>query len=353
MKIVFFIGSMGRGGAERVISILSNEYAENGWDVDIVMMLQNEVGYQLHPNIRTISFAGSSASYIKNVPHWLMSIRKYLRKEKPDRVVSFAGRINALVLTASIGIKVPIIVSERNDPKHDGRGKAMLWYCNKIYHRAKKIVFQNKYEQSCFEKSLESKGVVVPNPIQVSVMKRPDNQEFVIATAGRLSAQKNTAMLVDAMELVHKVHPEVKCKIFGDGELRETLQERINEKKLTDVVTLEGNRKDIHEQLSKCSLFVMTSEFEGLSNALIEAMMMGLPCVTTDYPGADELITDGVNGVIVERGNANELADIIIQILNGDIDTISLARYGIAASDNYRKERVLQLWHSEIDDVML
>lgn len=353
MKIVFFIGSMGRGGAERVISILSNEYAENGWDVDIVMMLRDEVGYKLHPNIRTISFAGQSASYIKNVPHWLFNIRKYLGKVKPDRVVSFAGRINALVLTASIGMKVPIIVSERNDPKHDGRGKAMLWYCNKIYHRAAKIVFQNKYEQSCFEKSLESRSVVVPNPIQVSAMNCPNNEEFVIATAGRLSAQKNTAMLVDAMELVHKVHPEVKCKIFGDGELRQMLQDRIDKKGLSNVVILEGNRKDIHEQLSKCSLFVMTSEFEGLSNALIEAMMMGLPCITTDYPGADELITDGVNGKIVKRGDANELANIIIKMLNNDIDLNSLAECGINVSDDYRKERVLQLWHREIDEVMV
>lgn len=349
MRIVFFIGSMGRGGAERVISILSNEYAENGWDVDIVMMLRDEVGYTLHPKIRTISFAGQSSNYIKNVPHWLFNIRKYLRKEKPDRVVSFAGRINALVLTASIGMKIPIIVSERNDPKHDGRGKAMLWYCNKIYHRATKIVFQNRYEQSCFEKSLESKSVVVPNPIQVSTTKCADNKEFIIATAGRLSPQKNTAMLIDAMELVHKVHPEVKCKIFGDGELRKELQAHINNKKLSDTVTLEGNRKDIHEQLSKCSLFVLTSEFEGLSNALIEAMMIGLPCITTDYPGADELITDGKNGKIVKRGDSMALAEIITNVVDEKIDARLLAIQGAADSLAYKKECVLEAWHSVID----
>lgn len=349
MRIAFFIGSMGRGGAERVISILANEYADQGWDVDILMLLANRVEYDLRPEINIISLVGSSENYAKNALSWITKIRKYVRTIKPDRVVSFVGRVNAVVLTATIGMKVPIIVSERNDPKHDGRGKAMLWYCNKIYHRAKAIVFQNKYEQSCFDKSLVDKGVVVPNPVQVSTTKKCDGQEFVVATAGRLNHQKNHFMLIDAMWLVHKEHPHVKCRIYGEGDLREALERYINDKGLAKTVCLEGNHTDIHERLAECSLFVLTSEFEGLSNALIEAMMIGLPCISTDYPGADELISDGKNGRIVKRGDSSALAQRIIGLLEDQSAASILAYQGALDAERYKTEHVLQLWTQVIE----
>ena len=92
MRIAFFIGSMGRGGAERVISILANEYADKGWDVDILMLLANRIEYDLRPQINVISLVGSSTSYAKNAISWLTKIRKYVSTVKPDRVVLFVGR---------------------------------------------------------------------------------------------------------------------------------------------------------------------------------------------------------------------------------------------------------------------
>lgn len=349
MRIAFFIGSMGRGGAERVISILANEYADKGWDVDILMLLANRVEYDLRPQINVLSLIGTSTSYAKNALFWLTKIRKYVSTVKPDRVVSFIGRVNAVVLTATIGMKVPIIVSERNDPKHDGRGKAMLWYCNTIYHRAKAIVFQNKYERSCFNKSLESKGVIVPNPVQVSATKKCDGEEFVVATAGRLNHQKNHFMLIDAMELIHEKHPYVRCRIYGEGDLRNELQAYIDNKGLNEAVSLEGNCTDIHERLSECSMFVLTSEFEGLSNALIEAMMIGLPCVTTNYNGAEEIVRDGENGLIVGRGKANELADAIIQLLQNPSLRIAIIKKSQESAKEYMALSVLKKWKEVIE----
>lgn len=349
MRIAFFISHVGRGGAERVISILANEYADKGWNVDIVMLLANDVENKLLPQIRTISLVGKSKKYINNAGYWLYNIRQYVRREKPDRVVSFVGRINALVLTATLGLKTPIIVSERNDPRHDGRGNAMLWYCNMIYHRAQAIVFQNQYEQSCFSASLNSKGFVVPNPVEVSATKSEKEYEFTVSTAGRLHPQKNHRMLIDAMEIVHRTCPFVKCRIYGDGILHEELQNYIIEKCLINTVTLEGNHSDIHEKLAECSLFVMTSEYEGLSNALIEAMMIGLPCISTDYPGADELITNNINGRLIKRGDAQELANTIIEMYNNVDIKNRIAKQGKEDADAYKKERVLMQWHQVID----
>lgn len=349
MKISFFIGSLSRGGAERVISILANDYCARGWDVDVVLMLKNVVDYPLDEGIRIVDITGHSSNYLKNAPHWAMSIRKYLKDRKPDRVVSFAGRINALVLTATVGMKQTIIVSERNDPKHDGRGKGMLWYCNRIYHRADKIVFQNTYEKSCFDKSLEDRGCIIPNPIAVNALKE-DTQEMVIATAGRLGPQKNQAMLVRAMAQVHEKYPEVKCRIYGEGSLRETLQQQIRELGLNNTVTLEGNVSDIHQRLAKCGIFVMTSNFEGLSNALIEAMMMGLPCITTNFPGVDELITNGENGLMIPLDDHAALAQQIERLLADPEFAKVLGRNAKEYAQRFKAEVVLQQWHEVIGE---
>lgn len=348
MKISFFIGGMRRGGAERVISILANDYAGRGWDVDIVLLLQNAVEYDLDSRIRIVDITKKAGGYMKNAPRWLGGIRRYLKERKPDRVVSFVGRINALVLTASMGLKTPIVISERNDPKQDGRGAVMQWYCNRIYHWAKAIVYQNEHEKSCFSKSLEQKGCIIPNPVSVAASK--EGSSTTVATAGRLIQQKNQKILVSAMAQVHKTYPDVKCRIYGEGPLKKKLQTQIDELGLQDTITLEGNVKDIHQRLAQCGIFALTSNFEGLSNALIEAMMVGLACITTDYPGARELITDSENGLVVPMNDADALASAIIKLIEnkeGCADT--LARQGKASADRFRADVVLQQWHSIIE----
>lgn len=349
MKISFFIGSMGKGGAERVISILANDYSRRGWDVDVVLLLKNEVHYTLEQGIRIVDLTQSNGSYVRNALPWLAAIRQYIKQRKPERVVSFVGRINALVLTATVGMKLPVVVSERNDPKHDNRGAMMLHYCNLIYRRAKCIVFQNQYEQSCFDKGLASCSCVIPNPVAVAAVCK-EERSSVVVTAGRLTEQKNHAMLIRAMARVHQIHPQVKCRIYGEGALRESLQEQINVLNLQNTVTLEGNVSDIHERLTQCGIFALTSNYEGLSNALIEAMMVGLPCITTDYPGARELITHEENGLIVPMDDDDALAEAIVRLIeNKDNYTKSLAHNGQVYSAKFRAETVLRQWRSVIE----
>ena len=348
MKISFFIGGMRRGGAERVISILANDYCQRGWDVDIVLLLQNAVEYDLDSRINIVDITKKAGGYMKNTAYWLKHIRHYLKQHKPDRIVSFVGRINALVLTASIGLKLPVVVSERNDPKQDGRGAVMQWYCNRIYHRADAIVYQNEHEKSCFSHSLAKKGCIIPNPVSVAATKQGNST--TVATAGRLIEQKNQKILVSAMAQVHKTYPDVKCRIYGEGSLRAALQTQIEELGLRDVVTLEGNVKDIHARLADCGIFALTSNFEGLSNALIEAMQVGLACITTDYPGARELITDGETGLVVPMNDADALAKAIIKLIennNGCADV--LAEQGQIFAARFNAETVLAQWYAIIE----
>lgn len=348
MKISFFIGSMRRGGAERVISILANHYSKKGWDVEIVLLLDTSVGYELDEKIKIVDLTAGSGSYFKRMPLWIKKIRGYVKDSSPDRIVSFIGRINVLVLNACRGLKTPIIVSERNDPKHDGRGNLMLWLCNESYKKAFAIVHQTKYEESCFSESLSSKSYIVPNPVKVYAdSKNPSGLRVV--TAGRLLPQKNHAMLIDAVSMLKDDFPDIKLDIYGDGSLMEELNLKIKTMSLENTVTLHGNVNDIHEKISDASVFAMTSEFEGLSNALLEAMTLGLVCISTDYPGADEVIEHGKNGLLVPCRNAEKLAEEIRHVFNDKEVFDTLRKNTKEASKKYRVEEVIKEWEAVIE----
>ncbi len=351
MHISFFIGDMVSGGAERVIQLLANDFVQSGWKVDIVMLLSGNVNYEQFPlskEISIIDLSGSEASYHKNAFRWLTSIRKYVKQTKPDCIVSFIGRINALVLTSTLGLKLPILVSERNDPRHDGRSKAMLKYCNLIYKKASSIVFQTQYEQHCFDRRLYKKSYVIPNPVSVSSVCDVSENPKEISTAGRLVPQKNHAMLIEAINLVKQEQPDVQCEIYGEGELRGDLEQKVKSLKLEQNVHLPGNKTDIHRWIAKSSIFVMSSEFEGQSNALIEAMMLGKACITTDYPGADEVITDGIDGIIVPRDDSWKLSQAIIQLLMDQERRDKMAKNAKESAYKYRSEHVVESWKSVI-----
>ena len=348
MKVTFFIGHMGYGGAERVISLLANDYCRRGWDTDIVMLLSNDLAQKLEPGVRLVDLSLGGGSYGKRALRWLKEIRRLLKREKPDCVVSFIGRINALVLTAALGMKIPIVVSERNDPRHDGRGKGMLAYCDALYRTARAVVFQTKAEQECFSDVVKSKGVIIPNPISVEGAVRREQEGFHVVTAGRLAEQKNHKMLVDAMEILRREIPEAKCTIFGEGELRQELDAYIREKGLEDAVFLPGHALDIHEKIADASVFVLTSEYEGLPNALIEAMMLGIPCVTTDYPGAEEVVTDGVTGLIVPRADAASLAGRLTELARNRETGNTLGEKARREAEKYRAGNVIEQWRGVI-----
>ncbi len=342
-KISFFIGEMQRGGAERVISILANHYSEMGWNVDIVLLLNNQVGYPLNQRISIVDLTAGGGSYGRRLPIWLVGIRSYFKKAKPDKVVSFIGRINILVLTSAIGRRIPIYVSERNDPRQDGRGAWTQRYCNFIYRKASAIIFQNEYEKSCFHRGLYKKSFIVPNPIEIHAQPR-QQEGLELVTAGRLQPQKNQKMMIQAVALLRDKFPQIRLNIYGDGPLWDALEEEIQNLKLENQVKLRGNIPDLHEQIAGAFAFVQTSEFEGMSNVLLEAMMLGLPCIVTNYSGVEEVITHGYNGVIVPRGDVSKLADAIETLIHDTQLRQKIRSQGLDAANAYKTESVLALW---------
>lgn len=347
-RIAFFLGSMGRGGAERVISILSKEYAKCGWETDIGLLLSDNVDYVLDKTTRIMDFTGNTANRILRVPMWINNIRTYAKKEKPDVIVSFTARINILVMIACMGLKIKTIISERNDPMHDGRGIITRFFTKVLYPKADGIIFQTKRVKKQFSEKIQEKGVVIPNPISISC-DGIDEKEKKIVSVGRLSKQKNHKMLINAFSNVLKKYPEYMLYIYGEGNLRQELTEQIKELGISKNVILPGNILNVHKEIVNAECFVLSSDYEGLSNALLEAMMMGLPCIATECAGADEYIINEKNGLLVPIGNADSMEKALLYMIENKQKRILMGHAAKQASENFTSEKVLEIWHSIID----
>lgn len=349
--IVFVISAMAKGGAERVISVLSEDYVKRGWNVEIVLLLHDIVQYELRPEIIVENISNDKMGFIKNVPNLVFKLRKIFRKTKPDIVVSF---MDSAIITdvASIGLKIKKVTSERIDPTMARRNKWYQKILYKSYGNSDLLILQTKRAQNYFENIIFTHSVVIANPIVVKCFAS-DKHEHRIVSVGRLKKQKNQKMLIDVFSYIHKKYPEYSLYIYGEGELRKELEEQIKFLGLNDVVKLPGNSNCIHEEIQNAEMFVLTSDYEGLSNALLEAMMMGLPCISTNCSGSDEVICDGIDGLLVNVGNEKELTDAILRYIEKPYEREIIAKKGmLKANKEYNYERVISKWREEIDKLL-
>lgn len=345
-RIAFVIGSMGNGGAERVVSIIANEYARQGWQVDILMLLSSACTYILEPNIALIDLSGKCSSRIARLPYWLTKIRKYAHENRPDIIVSFVARINIITKLSLINIDIPIIVSERNDPYMDGRGLIVRYLTKKLYPLASAVVLQTRRAQGYFC-SLKN-SIIISNPIEVHASKSEMAKNRIVSI-GRLSEQKNQKMLIDAFAKIHQKYPKYTLDIYGEGSLRSTLQKQIESLNLDSCVTLRGAVSDVHQQIADAKLFVLSSDYEGLSNALLEAMMMGLPCISTNCAGSDEYIEHLKNGLLVDVGDTNAMATAIEYMISHPSEAKQMGTCAKHKSQSFEKNNVIKQWTNIIN----
>jgi glycosyltransferase involved in cell wall biosynthesis len=342
---------MGRAGAERVVSIQAEYYISKGWDVDILLLLENIVAFELNPKVRIIPICENpSIPRIMNLPYWLSSIRKYGRLNNPSVIVSFAARINVIALAALFSRRDKIIVGEINDPKNDTRG----WFGNvatKIFYPfASTVILQTDRTRHYFSKGIQKKSFVLPNPVTVGAYAGEVHKEKIV-NLGRLLPQKNQEMLINAFHMVHMKHPDYELHIFGDGELRDRLQQQIRSLGLERAAFLRGNLMNIHSEIADAGMFVLSSDYEGLSNALLEALMMGLPCISTDCAGSDEAITDGVNGLLDPVGDTDRLSAAMERLICDEDLARTLALNAKKDAVRYSKEYVLEAWDKVISSI--
>lgn len=323
MKILFINASMQFGGAERVISILSNYFVDCNNEVQIVLTnTEATSAYELSSKVRLVSFN----SKLKKTKFRHFKLISYIRQEveewKPDIVVSFYNDLCALTLIALRGINIPVVYSERNDPNKTNQRWIDKLYRRIVEKKSAYVVFQTQGAKLCYSEEVQKKSIVILNPLDTA--KIPNSSVTIrtkrIVNVGRLAEQKNQKLLIDAFSKISEKYTEYNLEIYGEGPLREELTDKINKLDLSKRIKLMGNNSNVLAAIKDASLFVLTSDYEGIPNTLIEAMCLGIPCVSTDCSpgGAAELIKNGFNGYLVPCNNIEVLADSMDRVLGND-----------------------------------
>lgn len=347
-KIAFFTGSMARGGAERVIRNLSFGFAERGYEVEIVTVLSSEIEYDLPETVKVVDCSSRNGRIFGAVDR----IVDYLARSDIDAAFVFMWQISLVFGAALKKIKnrdFYLVMSERNDPRRPVKRRLLTTLVNAAYKKADALVFQTERAARFFPEKIRRKSVVIPNVVDVRVSASEEPKKKIV-TAGRLERQKNQAMLIRAFGSFAKIHGDYVLEIYGEGKLREELEKEIKDLGLEKKAFLMGNVPDVHDKIKDAEFFVLSSEYEGLSNAMLEAMAMGLPVIATDCAGSDEYIKNGENGYVVKRGDVNALADAMNSLAGDRAKRKAFGEAAVVSVSALKKENVTEKWFSLIDD---
>lgn len=349
--IIFVTVSMGGGGTERVISILANHYCKQNIPVTILLIADNRVEYELDKKIRVVNVSEATGGSLTGRVKRVCAIRKYLEMDPQARVIAMGTVTAMFTLLAGIGLKCDVVISERNDPNrlnHKPISNMAKFLRNLLYCRAKAIVLQTEDVKRCFPEYLVKKSVVIPNPLSHDL---PDvnlnvERKKTVITAGRLTTQKNHRLLIDAFYEFYKTHPDYKLMIYGKGELEEELRSYIAKIGMDGKITICGFCNDLYTELQTNGIYVSSSDWEGISNSLIEALAFGIPTIATDCPvgGSRMFIQDGENGILIPVGDKESLINGLIRISENSRMATCFAEKSVKIRELLSVENIAQQW---------
>lgn len=355
MKIVLLGHLHGFGGAEKSIVLLANQLAERGHDVTLISMTSDNNVYQMSEKVKYHFMDDKSKNKITTVMKRYMLLDKFFKNTKADVVISFWFQLGVIGMLLSKKYDFKIIYSERGDPtdkEYDGINGLIRKITFPFFDG---FVFQTKGARDCFDKKIADKSCVIHNAITIdkAALHIPDKKDKTIVGVGRLHRQKNFPMLIKAFSLIADKYSDYKLIIYGDGELREQLNELIMKLNLQNRVVLYGNTKDIYNKLLNAEIFVLSSDFEGMPNALMEAMALGLPCISTDCSpgGAAELIDNYENGILVKIGDYKDLAAKIDEVLTDEKLKNKLSINGQNILHTHSLAEIYNKWDAYIKDM--
>ena len=343
MKICFIIPSMTGGGAERVTANLANRLDEMGHEVKIMMTASDDVAYKLNDGISVNQIGERTHGSLLGRFQRIFTLRKYFKENRDTVYVSMPTDTNMFAVLASLFLPVKLIISERNDPNQYGH-KGLRDF---LYRFAKKMVFQTEDARDCYSKRLQKAGRIIPNPIceeKLETFSGERSKRFVVV--GRLEPQKNHKLLLEAYAEIASENKEYDLYLYGKGSLEQELKALSAQLKIEDRVHFEGFCSDVHKQIVDAAAYVLSSDYEGISNSLLEAMAMGLPVISTDCPigGSRMLIEHEKNGLLVPVGDKKALADAMRFIIANPEETATMGKEAMKVKERFSIEAVADMW---------
>ncbi len=355
-KIVFIMPSLAGGGAERVVSILTNYLAKKDYEVTVFLLRENQCVYTLNEHVKLdTSSIGTSNGLIKKAAT-VRNIRNFMIRNKDAVFISFLTNENLYTTFAAIGLSIKVIVSERNDPYQTIKGVLKKYIVNKLYEisQCKRVVFQTNGAKSFYSRQIQDKGEIIANPIKVDLpMPYSGERRKEVVTFARLDPQKNFPLLIEAFERFLDKYPDYSLSIYGNGIMEEELRALVLNKNLNSKVYFKGFTSSLHEQVCTAAMFVLPSDYEGLSNSMLEAMAIGLPCVCTDCSpgGARMYINNGVNGFLVPVRDPEAMCSAMDQIASNKQLSESFSKEAATVREKLSVEAIGVRWENIINAI--
>lgn len=362
MKRMLFIHSLSQGGAERDIAEMANHWADEGHEVTVLTLADaSDDSYPLRAGIRRVGLRLMRESNgLLDAVRWnwrrLRAVRGVVRQVRPDCLVSFVEKSNVLALLATRFLGVPVVVSERTDPRRYAIGRIWSWLRRRLYPRADALVVMTESVRAWGEQTAGGRPVhVIPNPARLlsgSGASHRSQDELAagppqhrIVGMGRLHPQKGFDLLIEAFARLAPRFPDWRLDIYGDGEDRTRLERQIAALGLEHRAALPGWTDRPADVYRAADVFVLSSRYEGYGNVLAEAMAAGVAVVSFDCDsGPRELIRQEVDGILVPPENVEQLASAIERLIVDPQFRQRLARRAPEVLQRFTAERFFQQW---------
>lgn len=358
MKTLMIVtGGLGTGGLERISCFVANKFCEKGWNVVILTLLQKESeerSFQiLNKSVKVIHYQGKKDPLyhkISSLFEWRRMIRRSVKEYKPDSILAMTFKVGSMMCLFAPKYAKKVTIREISDPKSKVRNQFVNWLTEVFCRKAKNIIFQTNWEKSCFHKRIRNKGVVIPNPLSIKVDNHGNFSKKKVFTLTRLLInQKRQDVLIKGFELFHDTHPDYYLEIYGRGEDKAAVEKMIAESCCKEYISLLDPVSNIHKQIIDYRCFVLTSDFEGMSNALLECYSLGIPCLSSDWPGVEDIVTDGEDGLIYKRQDCARLAELMSQIADDDDLCLKMTKTATERSDRFNEVDVISRYCEVIE----
>lgn len=317
-KIFIINNGLSGGGTERASVSLANHFEELGYKVFVLALYKSKHFFKLNNDIIFYEpdFDRDNLNRYLYVLKMILFVRKQIKLIKPDTILAFNEWTNPFIVIATRGLGIPLYLSDRMNPL------AKLPFLSEklkqfFYKKADGIIAQTGFAKGIIQKNTGASNIVViHNPVNV-IEKVNCEQKKRIVTVGRLANVKGHKILIEAFAKV--IDKSWELSIVGDGDERFNLENLAVKLKIRNRVFFHGHLHDFSLQLSEAQIFVLPSFKEGFPNALIEAMSVPLACISSDFfVGQNEIINAGINGILFEPGNIDELANALNRLISDE-----------------------------------
>lgn len=378
------------GGVGRVISLLSHQFLHNKCECLVMCLRESDKTTKNHIN-QSVSFSVLESQSLKvyqkliklMIKAWssmlcrfcecikqsnsdyglvfkffylhyehIIALRKFIKKQQIDTVIAFLNE-PIFMATLSKNKNSRLIISERNDPQKFESTKTTMAFIRKMYPKADCMVFQSPDAMQWYSEHSNVKGRVIFNPIKPDLPERHTGErKRSIVNFCRISTQKNLNLLVESFAMFLHKHPDYELYIYGDAVGNgaegyiESVKSKVQELHISDKVHILPAKSDIHNLVLDFAMFVSSSDYEGMSNSMLEAMAIGLPTICTDCPagGARAIIKDHENGILVPVNNAEAMCKAMGEVAENPALAEKLSINGTKIKEELAVDKIVNQW---------